>query len=267
MNTRCVSELLLRPATFCRPLHTISTTPIWQRAPALRIPHRCINTTTSSQAAQAKPQSNKEIENAPKPTSTDPYADLFPINKTNPSFASNNTNPPAAGKRVFGSPIRDNRQRLRKDGLLSSQPTSSDELNAAHVNHSYGADWFKTPVTGDRRPGLSFEDMNVPNGMITPGPTAPAIREQEPVYPRLNPAYGRTVTLAPKRGRDLVRGISMLGSLMSRNQVRKDHFKQRFHERPGLKRKRLNSERWRKRFKIGFNATCARVMELTRKGW
>jgi hypothetical protein len=54
---------------------------------------------------------------------------------------------------------------------------------------------------------------------------------------------------------------------MARNSVRRDFNKQKFHERPGLKRKRLKSERWRARFKTEFAATCKRVTELTRKGW
>lgn len=59
----------------------------------------------------------------------------------------------------------------------------------------------------------------------------------------------------------------MLGSLMSRNRVRADFQKQRYHERAGLKRKRLKSERWRARFKVGFYEVTRRVTELTRKGW
>lgn len=58
-----------------------------------------------------------------------------------------------------------------------------------------------------------------------------------------------------------------MGSLMGRNRVKYDFNKQRFHERPGLKRKRLASERWRARFKKGFSHVTARVSELTRKGW
>jgi predicted transcriptional regulator len=54
---------------------------------------------------------------------------------------------------------------------------------------------------------------------------------------------------------------------MARNRVKRDFQMQRFHERGGLKRKRLKSERWRARFKIGFDATCKRVTELTKKGW
>ena len=96
-----------------------------------------------------------------------------------------------------------------------------------------------------------------------------AVQQEETFssYPRLNPTYGRTVELDASRGRDIVRGIGMLGSLVARNKVKADFNRQRFHERGGLKRKRLASERWRARFKQGFRDITGRVTELTRKGW
>lgn len=106
--------------------------------------------------------------------------------------------------------------------------------------------------------------LNLPNQPTTaPAPLEP----EKQTFPRLNPAFGRTVDLKPENGRDLVRGISMLGTLVSRNKVRADFMKQKFHERPGLKRKRLKSERWRARFNAGFKQVTARVNELTKKGW
>lgn len=43
--------------------------------------------------------------------------------------------------------------------------------------------------------------------------------------------------------------------------------RQRFHERKGMKRKRLRMERWRTRFRTGFKATTSRVLELKKQGW
>jgi hypothetical protein len=127
-----------------------------------------------------------------------------------------------------------------------------------------------------RRPGLDFESMAVPDSDLhpslsnKPSDAASLATQQEQTfasYPRLNPTYGRTVDLDVSRGRDIVRGIGMLGSLMARNKVKADFNKQRFHERGGLKRKRLASERWRARFKAGFKEVTGRVSELTKKGW
>ena len=55
--------------------------------------------------------------------------------------------------------------------------------------------------------------------------------------------------------------------LVSRNRIKADFNRQRFHERAGLKRKRLKSERWRRRFRIGFESVVKRVDALRRKGW
>lgn len=82
---------------------------------------------------------------------------------------------------------------------------------------------------------------------------------------RLRPSVGRTIHLDTKV--DLARGLGLLNTRVRTNKIAQDLAKQRFHERPGLKRKRLRSERWRARFKDGFKATCSRVQELARQGW
>lgn len=82
----------------------------------------------------------------------------------------------------------------------------------------------------------------------------------------MNASTGRSIPLND-RGRDIVRGLSILGALLARNGVKRDFNKQKFHERPGLKRKRLKSERWRKNFKKGFQQVVSRVSKLTAKGW
>lgn len=83
---------------------------------------------------------------------------------------------------------------------------------------------------------------------------------------RLRPSIGRTVEI-DKNKVDLARGLNMLNVRVRVNKVSQDVSRQRFHERPGLKRKRLRRERWRARFKDGFKATCKRVQDLARQGW
>lgn len=84
---------------------------------------------------------------------------------------------------------------------------------------------------------------------------------------RLRPGIGRTVHCGKGTSVDLARGLQLLGSHVRKNRVAQDLMRQRFHERPGLKKKRLRRERWRSRFKDGFKATCGRVRELARQGW
>lgn len=82
---------------------------------------------------------------------------------------------------------------------------------------------------------------------------------------RLTPKTGRTVSIGA--GVDVGRGFRLLEQSVARNKVRRDFTMQRYHERPGLKRKRLRKERWRKRFMEGFKATLDRVKEMKRQGW
>jgi small subunit ribosomal protein MRP21 len=81
----------------------------------------------------------------------------------------------------------------------------------------------------------------------------------------LKPLTGRMVDV--KRNVDVGRAFKLLEQSCARNRVRADFTKQRFHERPGLKRKRLRRERWKKRFLEGFKATVGRVKQLRAQGW
>lgn len=84
---------------------------------------------------------------------------------------------------------------------------------------------------------------------------------------RLNASTGRSVLVDPKRNLDLGRAFRLMEIKCGQNQVRGDFNRQRFHERGGVKRKRLRQQRWRRRFKVGFQAVVRRVEELRRKGW
>lgn len=81
----------------------------------------------------------------------------------------------------------------------------------------------------------------------------------------LRPSTGRTVE---KYGStDVARAFTLLDISCNKNSIARDAQRQKFHERPGLKRKRLRSERWRRLFKAGFKATVSRVSELRKQGW
>ena len=84
---------------------------------------------------------------------------------------------------------------------------------------------------------------------------------------RSSPSVGRTIEINPDRGMDIGRALRSLEIQCAVNRVRSDLMRQRFHERPGMKRKRLKSERWRRLFKESFLATVQRVKEMRRKGW
>ena len=81
----------------------------------------------------------------------------------------------------------------------------------------------------------------------------------------LNPSTGRSVKIGV--GIDVGRAFKLLEQSCARNGVRREANTQRFHERPGLKRKRLRRERWRRKFMEGFKATVGRVKQLKNQGW
>lgn len=84
---------------------------------------------------------------------------------------------------------------------------------------------------------------------------------------RSRPTLGRTVEIDPERGLNFGRALRQLEIQCAKNKVRTDLARQRYHERPGMKRKRLKSQRWRELFKQSFRATVKRVSQMRRKGW
>lgn len=240
---RHLSELLLRPATLTRisaprpsPIRCLRL-PQPQPTPwALPSTRRHLNTTPPTHAAQPQLKEEEALDTPAEDNSelTSEIDTLFGL-----------------AKNIRRGPFR--------------APNSGDELEA--TRRMFGSE-FSSPDRGTslRPQAFNFDDLNMPDEPVEPV-QAITIPEEDIKYPRLNPAYGRTVNLDESKGRDIVRGINMLASLMARNKVKQDFNKQRYHERPGLKRKRLNSERWRARFKVGFNGVVGRVSELTRKGW
>ncbi|KAJ0165167.1 hypothetical protein CTA2_12167 [Colletotrichum tanaceti] len=82
---------------------------------------------------------------------------------------------------------------------------------------------------------------------------------------RTRPSTGRTIHIGGSL--DLHRALKTLDFQCRKNKLKRQWNLQRFHERPGKKRKRLVSERWRAGFKESFQATVKRVQELKNQGW
>lgn len=92
------------------------------------------------------------------------------------------------------------------------------------------------------------------------------IHKSKRVTLKLSPSTGRSVVIG-STGIEIGRGFKLLEQSCARNKIKADAGKQRFHERGGLKRKRLRRERWRRRFLDGFKATVGRVKQLKNQGW
>ena len=78
---------------------------------------------------------------------------------------------------------------------------------------------------------------------------------------------GRTVYVDNQRGVDIARAFKAMEIRVAKNGVRREFNAQRFHERGGTKRKRLHSQRWRLRFKAGFQAAVKRILKMKKQGW
>ncbi|MCJ1485822.1 hypothetical protein MMC06_005997 [Schaereria dolodes] len=92
-------------------------------------------------------------------------------------------------------------------------------------------------------------------------------RQLPPAPVRLDAFIGRSMEVDPAKGVDLARGLKKLEIKCSLNSVRQDVTQQRYHERGGLKRKRLKRERWRKRFMLGFKSVVTKVKDMKKRGW
>jgi len=101
----------------------------------------------------------------------------------------------------------------------------------------------------------------VSSGFVTPKPYRPTIN--------FSSTTGKTVSVSgmSKQSVDVARAFTLVEINCARNKVRQMANKQRFHERGGLKRKRLRRQRWQKRFMEGFKATISRVRHLKKQGW
>ncbi|KAL8965940.1 MAG: hypothetical protein Q9183_003606 [Haloplaca sp. 2 TL-2023] len=166
--------------------------------------------------------------------------------------------------------------RAQNSNPPSSKPTHTDyenESSATYVenmrNNSYRGDFV---AAQSLKQGRISRGMMLPGRQATPDPSNTEVEAHpEPTLyqPTIKsrPSLGRTVEIWPDRGFDLGRAFRSLDIMCAVNGVRSDTMKQRFHERPGLKRKRLKSVRWRRNFKKGFNEVVGKVKRMRRKGW
>ncbi|KAI0109838.1 hypothetical protein F4814DRAFT_424722 [Daldinia grandis] len=170
---------------------------------------------------------------------------------------------------------------LRSDDASNSPPKDPNppaRSPLARAQHqSFSSSMWGDPFPEDRigndqikKPNISaYDDPFAPDIDFATGELRKEPQEERsvPTRPplRLVPRIGRTIHVT--RNADVARSFQLLSIHVSSNRVRYDSNLQRFHERPGLKRKRLKSERWRKRFQKGFKACVKRVRELTKQGW
>ncbi|KAJ8127939.1 hypothetical protein O1611_g5698 [Lasiodiplodia mahajangana] len=157
---------------------------------------------------------------------------------------------------------RSTRPNLDAIADLEIQNPKSSSFNIAYGGARGGG---KGQGKEDQEPVEFASDISLD---LTDIETSGRLKNKAPIAPhtylRMVPRTGRTVYV--KNNVDVARSFKMLAMNVSQNKVARDFYLQKFHERPGMKRKRLKSERWRRRFKLGFKATISRVRELTAQG-
>ena len=174
---------------------------------------------------------------------------------SNSKFTGKNASPASPPKRT--NPEQPTSAEIFKRAL-NQGARSRAYLNEKQGQIASRLNWGDTSKTAFEDFGLedTFKNMSV-SQQVNP-PPAPV---------RLDAFIGRSEEVDPMKGVDLARALRKLEIKCAYNNVRQDFNKQRFHERPGIKRKRLKSQRWRKRFKEGFKAVVSKVQHMRMRGW
>jgi small subunit ribosomal protein MRP21 len=258
MELRKVSDILLRSQT--SPLSSFlnpSSTSRWARGTQL-----CYRTANNRPVQRTLTHSARN--NALKPEAT---TSASPTSTGGSNAASDSID--ELSKSLWAKPSRNPspspRMNIETEKRMNGGDSAHDILNAI-AQSKFGQSKPKASSTFDTSlmldPSSPLDNRSLMDSMsqghlaIPPTPRVPM---------RLTPSTGRSVTIGT--GIDVARGIRLLEQSCARNRIRSDATRQRFHERPGLKRKRLRRQRWRKRFLEGFQATVGRVKQLKNQGW
>jgi hypothetical protein len=83
----------------------------------------------------------------------------------------------------------------------------------------------------------------------------------------LSPRTGRTFDVTRPSQSELTTRMNQVTMICMANKVAQMERRGKFHERPGIKRKRVRREKWRSKFAKRFGAICGRVKWLSSQGW
>ncbi|KAI9682708.1 MAG: hypothetical protein M1829_006695 [Trizodia sp. TS-e1964] len=168
---------------------------------------------------------------------------------------------PSSHRRFISS---DNPDTITRRGLLSNNydlaadlPRKQQPSSALDMLRTFNIP--RSPAPSINYPASTIRDPDLKRSFG---------KKKKPVVSlKLDSSLGRTVYIDSTRGMDFNKAVRIMETNCARNSLRRDFSKQRFHERPGIKRKRLKSERWRKGFKVAFKATVQKVKMMKKQGW
>lgn len=230
-----------------------------RQAPSTILLQQCRFTTNSKKELEAAVATPAQQQQQPPPFAQSPLYRMAQVQASTREGASGTAppRPPFVPKPNVLDQSKTNK--TRSWAAAQSHPSRGTTLTGrAPTGTSPSQDLF-SQITSDMEQATSgLANWNADEFLSRNyGPAEPEMR--------LRPSTGRTVQL--KNNVDLARGFALLGKLVSRNRMRADFMRQRFHERPALKRKREKRERWQRRFKQGFRGCLERVYELKAQGW
>jgi small subunit ribosomal protein MRP21 len=223
--------------------------------------------TTTAAPATSEVENASSEEGKPTRTNIDEAAkNLGWLQGSGSKFGGSGSFNPQTQKQNLGpSPVADSLARERE--LRMNGGSSADDIlqsinrtfSSPSSSSSGGIDIsrMQDPLKGNR-PESAADLMSAINRAV-------ALPKRERIPIRLSPSTGKTVKIDGNI--DVARAFKLMEQTCGRNKVRRDFNYQRFHERRGLKKKRLRAERWRRRFMEGFRATVGRVKKLRRQGW
>ncbi|KFY22912.1 hypothetical protein V493_06237 [Pseudogymnoascus sp. VKM F-4281 (FW-2241)] len=263
MELRKAADALLRSQA--SPLTQILATPTSKRwtTSSLRLSQRAFSASTRRSISD----SNK-TKPTPAPTNANSGTQKSPDAQTSSQSWAAGARSNRSSSRIIPSQTSESSDADSWESGISSNSAAQDLLtgfNAARKERGPNSPLnYKKSINLDRMlsPNVSDTDLkdvisNLTSAITPPAAPKPALR--------LNARTGRSVVVAG--GVDIGRSFNLLAMSVARNKVKNDSFRQRFHERGGLKRKRLKRERWQKRFMDGFRSTVSRVKEMKRQGW
>ncbi|KXT07654.1 hypothetical protein AC578_10220 [Pseudocercospora eumusae] len=251
----------LAPGTY-RQASRATATPIARHCRATRV-----NTARSFSTTPCRhQQQNNSPPGSPSTTPSSQSAashgilsllDTLDLNKGTPTAPASQTSRfPSPNVQQQNTPFESIAQELQQaqGKELSSLKNIFNSISRQTTRHGRG------PVSYG---GNDITSMLNPNGFD--GPPAPISSEEKPVDLPKN--VGRMQEVNDAKNIDVGRAFRMMESTCVRNRVRKDFLDQRYHERPGMKRKRLKRQRWAKRFKDNFIRTVQLVQRMKKQGW
>ncbi|EPE06495.1 ribosomal protein s21 [Ophiostoma piceae UAMH 11346] len=171
---------------------------------------------------------------------------------TNGAAAASPNSSQAAEPKV--SPTASLNKRYASDKPAQWATWSSNDFNQRNSQHGRGAGQGQ----GAAANGSSFDKYNEMNSLEFNQ------KSRELPFP-LKPEAGKTTYVSNRT--DVASAFRLCNVTLSLNRTRNYWNKQRFHERPGLRRKRLATQTWRRKFRTCMVTTVKRVKDLARQGW